>query len=123
MQTKSEIRVVVLDNQVQLMYRKVPRGDNNLPDMPVYNLGLGAQAKVMKTSDEGYMKLEKIAQRTMRAMQLRVAAVDIFQLTDESYSVLEVNASIAFEHFARLSDENWQAARTCYKAILQKVFY
>ncbi len=122
MQAKSEIRVVILDGQVQLIYRKVPRGSEST-DMPLYNLGLGAQAQMIDPSDEVYSYLVEIAQQTVQAMQLRVAAVDVFQLPDGSYSVLEVNASIAFEHFARQSAQNWQAAMACYKAILQKIFY
>ena len=55
-------------------------------------------------------------------MQLRFAAVDVFQLSDGSYSVLEVNASIAFEHFARQSSENWRLAMDCYRNILQAIF-
>lgn len=119
---QSEIRVVILDDEVQLMYRKVP-GDNDSADMSVYNLGHGAQAHIIISTDESYTELAQIALQAMQAMQLRLAAVDIFQLSDDSYSVLEVNASIAFEHFARQSDEKWRAARACYKNILQKIFY
>lgn len=118
---RSEIRVVMLDDEVQLMYRKVP-SNNDSTDMSVYNLGHGAQAHMIISTDENYTELARIARQTIQAMQLRLAAVDIFQLSDDSYSVLEVNASIAFEHFARHSDEKWRAARACYKNILQKIF-
>lgn len=120
-QSKSEIRVVILDGEVQLMYRKVPPADEPT-DMPVYNLGLGAQAQVLEPLGKSYVQLAKMAQQAVQAMQLRIAAVDIFQLTDGSYSILEVNASITFEHFARQSSENWRLAKHCYKSILEKVF-
>ncbi len=112
---KQEIRLIVLDQKILLSYEKLSVTINGLP---MFNLGLGATPKKIEASVE----LQELAQKTCKALGLRLAAVDVVELEDGSFTVLETNDGIMMEHFARTSPEYKEDARRVYQAIITALF-
>ena len=112
---QAEYRLIMLDGKCLLMYEKTQatmRGD-----LKLFNLGFGAVAVDIEDSALGGTLLG-IAQKTMQTMALRLAAVDVVRLANDSLAVLEVNDGISMEHYARQSDECRARVVRVYETIL-----
>ena len=113
----AEYRVVILNNNVELTYEKTnPRQKSAIK---LFNLGCGAIAELIDSSDEYYAQLSGIGRKASTALGLTFAAVDIVLLKDGTMKILEVNSGISFEHFARQGSNNEEKAYAIYeKAII-----
>ena len=109
---RDETRVVVLDSEVLLTYRKV------VADGPEWrhNLCCGAKPEVIPVSDRDD-RMTELALRAMDALRLRFATVDVVDV-DGELSVLEVNSGVTLEHFSRSGAEQEEAAREIYRRAL-----
>lgn len=107
-----ETRVIVLDGEVLLAYAKQPVVRDNLK---MFNLGLGATPVDITLDDE----MRELAISALQALHLRLAAVDIMELTDGTNHVLEVNDGIMMEHYMRVDDEHYQRGYEVYKKIIK----
>ncbi len=116
---RAEYRLIMLDNEALLIYEKTqPTYRGNLK---LFNLGHGAIAKEV-ADDILRTQLITIAQRVMRAMSLRLAAVDIVRMADGALWVMEVNDGICMEHYARQSVPCKERAAGIYEAIIGAMF-
>jgi glutathione synthase/RimK-type ligase-like ATP-grasp enzyme len=146
---QDEYRVIILDDAVQLIYRKqrpvvigngrdtvatlmqeqgyvakesithdaahdiVPRGKEIQLDWK-HNLSKGAKALIEPQQKERDQKLSALALQAARAIQIRFASVDIV-VCDGELRVLEINAGIMMENFARQGDVEYNLAKAIYK--------
>ncbi len=109
---RSECRLFMLDGQVVLSYEKTePITENGLL---FYNLGKGSQAVICKPTAQEV----DLARAAVTALGLRVAAVDIVTLTDDSQQIVEVNSGVMMEHFMRQSPEYRQIGYDIYRKII-----
>jgi len=122
-QIVEEYRVVMLDGEPQLFFRKERQKTINENGEEVYanwrhNLGQGA-VPVVETNESVLEKLENLAKKTVDALQLRFCSVDIIDI-GTAYKVLEVNGGVMMENFAGTNDAYYQTAKEIYrKAILR----
>lgn len=117
---QAEYRFIMLDGVLLLAYEKTQptfRGG-----LKLFNLSYGAVAVDLRHDDTLLIRLLPIAERVMRALALRLAAVDIVRLPDGSLCVLEVNDGISMEHYARQSAENKARSVAIYQAIVAAMF-
>lgn len=115
----SEYRSVILDGRTLISYKKTrPALVNGLK---LFNLGMGAVA--VDISDANIVKkVDKLSSQACKALSLRIAAVDIIELTDGSMLVLEVNDGIMMENYARQSDEYKVRSEHIYDEIVRAMF-
>jgi len=106
-----EIRVIMLDGQVLMAYEKQ---SVVLEGLKMFNLGKGASPKDVELSDV----MESLAGKAMQTIGLRLAAVDIIELSDGEYRVLEINDGFMMEHYARFSQDNMRKTRLLYEAVM-----
>ncbi|MEL6444228.1 MAG: RimK-like protein [Bacteroidota bacterium] len=113
-----EVRLIMLDGTCRLAYEKV-RADHD-PDNAEWrhNLGLGATPHLV---DPPPAALIDHAHTAMRALELRFASVDLVEVSG-TWRVLEVNAGVMMEAFARQSAANATRASAIYGAALDAVF-
>ncbi|TAK37122.1 MAG: hypothetical protein EPO30_11115 [Lysobacteraceae bacterium] len=111
----SETRVILLDGECLLAYKKEAVDANGLK---MFNLGLGARAIDIVPDDE-LLQLARVAQSVLG---LRLCAVDIVERADGVSQVLEVNDGIMVENYARQSDANKQRALGIYAQIVDRLF-
>ena len=111
----SETRVILLDGECLLAYRKEAV---EMSGLKMFNLGLGARAVDIVPDDS----LIQLAGDAQTALGLRLCAVDIVQLADGTQQVLEVNDAIMVENYARQSDANKQRAAMIYAQIVERLF-
>lgn len=107
-----EIRLVILDDEILLSYEKQPvvRGG-----MKFFNLGLGAvPIAYVPTSPQKRMAID-----AMRALGLRIGAVDAIECADGRTMILEVNDGVMMENFARYSEANKQKTAEIYEIIVK----
>lgn len=111
-----EKRLIMLDKEPLLAYVKtIPRV---VDGVMMYNLGHGAvPIDEAATNDE-----IRLAQGAMDACGLRLAAVDIVTLAGGEQCVLEVNAGIMMEYYARQSSKHLHRAARVYRAIIAAMF-
>jgi len=107
-----EIRSIVLDGEILLTYEKrqslVEDGK-----VTMFNLKYGAQPTDITA--EG--KVRDITLRAMKALNLRVAAVDVVEVNGD-YEVLEINSGITMEHYMRISDQHYERGKGVYTKII-----
>lgn len=108
---KREIRCVILDGEILLSYEKRPIERDG---MKFFNLGMGAVPVDHHPSES----MQRLAMNAMKALGLRVGAVDSIVCYDGTIMVLEVNDGVMMESFARHSKANKQKAAEIYKAII-----
>jgi len=116
---QAEYRFIMLDNELLLAYEKTQPTSRG--QLKLFNLGYGAVAKDI--SEALMQKLLPAARQVMRAMALRLAAVDMVKLADGTYIVLEVNGGITMEHYARQSDVNKSRASDVYSKIVKALLH
>ena len=87
----------------------------------MFNLGYGAVAADV-TDSALLAELTDLAERTMQATALRLAAVDIVRTAAGELRVLEVNDGIMLESYLRQSPEFKNRAVTVYDAVVEAMF-
>jgi len=107
----SEQRVIILDDEPLLSYRKHPV---MLDGLKMFNLGLGATPERTDLDDE----TAQLAKAATQTLGLRLAAVDVITLQTGEQKVLEVNNGIMMEHYATVSDEYKLDALGVYRHII-----
>jgi glutathione synthase/RimK-type ligase-like ATP-grasp enzyme len=110
-----EIRIIVCDDDILLAYQKLPVIKDGLK---MFNLGQGATPKAVELTNDHIA----LARRTMKALGLRLAAIDIIQTADGVIKVLEVNDGFMMEHYARFSPQNKEKVISMYEAIIDHAF-
>ena len=111
-----EYRVIVLDKKVELIFDKVRGSKKEFR----HNLCLGAKPEIIAKTDKSYKKLESLAKRAAKILDLKFASVDIIETEEKSLEVLEVNSTVSMEHFARVSKENYAIAQNIYEKAFKK---
>lgn len=101
------------------MLHRVPKVGEVIPVNWQHNLGQGASPVEMNPRVGQGQELVALANKTMNAMQLRVASVDMVVASPGKPQVLEVNSGIMMEQFAATSR---QKAVAVYWSILNALF-
>lgn len=107
-----ELRYFVLDSDILLAYEKTQPSDNH--GLPMFNLSRGAIATVIEPSTV----LSRMACNATRAIGLRACAVDIAQLHDGSYTIVEINQGFGLGRFAHQSQEHHAITYVLYEKII-----
>ena len=110
-----EVRFIILDEDVLLMYEKQPVIEAGLK---FFNLGKGAVPMPVIPS----LPMRKLAVDAVRAIGLLLGVVDIVIYGDGKMKVLEVNDGVMMENFARHSEANKIQALGVYRTIVKKIF-
>ncbi|MFI9817821.1 ATP-grasp domain-containing protein [Saccharothrix variisporea] len=109
---EDEFRLVVLDGEVLLAYRKaIAAGEWR------HNLKFGARPELDVRPDRAGV-LEEMALAAMRALELRFASVDIAWV-DGRPSVLEINSGVSLEHFSQAGPRHRDLAADVYRAAIR----
>ena len=95
------------------------RGERRVLDWR-HNLGLGARPRPIEDADVRD-EVERLAARAARALGLRFASVDVVE-TAAGRAVLEANAGVMLEAYARAAPDGPDAARRVYGAALDALF-
>lgn len=113
---KTEMRLAVFDGQVRLAYEKLDPPIIN--GLKMFNLNLGATARDLEI-DKLDPEMTKLAADAMKAIGLRLGAVDVIIANDGTMQVLEINSRFSVEHFASLSEGNYQKAVVLYEQLIE----
>jgi glutathione synthase/RimK-type ligase-like ATP-grasp enzyme len=108
-----EVRNIILDGEILLSYEKIII-DKSDSLFKLFNLGKGALPRLYKVSHD----LRILACGAQAAIGLRLASVDCVELSTGDWLVLEVNAGIMMEHYARTSPEHYRQAAAVYGRII-----
>ena len=112
-ESEFETRLFMLDSVALFAYRKRRTTDWK------HNLSTGALPEVVDLKNTP--EIVEIAQRTMQALGIRTATVDVFE-TKEGYKILEVNNGISMAHFSKSSIENLEIALNIYEKYIAESF-
>lgn len=86
-----------------------------------HNLAHGSMPIILKekTMKE---KLEILAKRAAKALNLNFASIDIVECEDGELKILEANSGVMLEKFSKLSLENYEIAKSIYCSALSAYF-
>lgn len=107
-----ERRIILFDNELLLAYEKIPAPTND--PLIFYNLGKGATARVVVPSSQEI----EIAQKALRALCLRIGAIDIVIQHDGTQQIIEVNSGLMMEYFMRQSEEYKRIGYDIYQKLI-----
>lgn len=115
----AEYRLLMLGGQLLLSLEKTQPVQHG--GLKLFNLGQGAVAADI--SDKALLgELQDMAGQVMRALSLRLAAVDIVRTDDGELRVLEVNDGIMLENYALQSAGYKDRATAVYDAVVTALF-
>ncbi|XVV06157.1 ATP-grasp domain-containing protein [Actinosynnema sp. CA-248983] len=109
---EDEFRLVVLDGEVLLVYRKAIA-----PGEWRHNLKFGARPE-LDVSPDRVEVLTALALAAMRVLELRFASVDIAWV-DGRPLVLEINSGVSLEHFSQAGPHHRGLAADVYRAAIR----
>ena len=66
--------------------------------------------------------LEQLAYAATEAIGIRFCSVDIIQVADNRYKVLEINSGVLMQKMILLLDNGYQIAKAFYKAAILEMF-
>lgn len=116
---QAEYRIVVLDGDVLLAFRKRRRRAADGVMEWRHNLRFGAIPEVIDVSDLNDVP-RSLARAAMTALGLRFASVDVV-VAAGAWQVLEINSGVALEHFSAHSPEAFDMARRVYSLAIERV--
>lgn len=111
-----EYRVIILNGKVELIFDKIRTDKNEFR----HNLCLGAKPEIIKSDDKRYKKLETIAKRAAKILNLEFTSVDIIETKEFGLEILEINGTVCMDHFAKAKEENYKIVKSIYKKALKK---
>lgn len=114
-----EQRLIVFDGSVHIVYEKTSPALQN--GLKIFNLNHGALARTLSTQDLP-PEILNLATSATKALELRIAAVDIIFDQSNTPQILEINSSFGLEHYATTSPEHRQIAKTFYKTVITSLF-
>ena len=122
-----EFRVVVLDREIKLVYEKAQslKSDSLTKfKSPASNLSLGGE--IIKELEEIHPRWQEILIKMVSDLGLRWAGIDIISQADlteipKEYSVLEINASPGFDHYAALGERQNRKVKAILTELWEKV--
>uniref|UniRef100_UPI0031E0C80E ATP-grasp domain-containing protein n=1 Tax=Saccharothrix mutabilis TaxID=33921 RepID=UPI0031E0C80E len=109
---EDEFRLVVLDGEVLLVYRKAIA-----PGEWRHNLKFGARPDLDVPADRA-AALGPLALAAMRALELRFASVDVVWVAGRPL-VLEVNSGVSLEHFSQAGPRHRDLAAEVYRTAIR----
>jgi glutathione synthase/RimK-type ligase-like ATP-grasp enzyme len=109
-----EVRCVMLDGEILLMHEKI--GPVTHDGLPMFNLSHGARPRDL--APDTMPAVVELAIAAMPAIGLRFGAVDIVELADGRWQVLEINSGFALEHYAKSSPERRQRVIDLYVRVI-----
>jgi glutathione synthase/RimK-type ligase-like ATP-grasp enzyme len=83
-----------------------------------HNLGEGARPEIIEV-DKYNKEVINIAQKTMKALGMDFASVDIIKTKNNSFKVIEVNSGIMLTNFALDSQKGYNLAKEVYSNAIQ----
>jgi glutathione synthase/RimK-type ligase-like ATP-grasp enzyme len=110
---ENEYRLIMLDGGCETSFLK--QRTNSWK----HNLAQGAIPKDI--SDTKLLsKLVEIAVKTCKALGIRFCSVDIAQIGQDIFKVVEVNSGVMMESFAKVDEEHYQQVKRIYSKALER---
>lgn len=110
-------KIIEVDEWIDLDY--VPKKDERVVLRWMHNLRNGASVEKIH-DDEKREKLFSLASKVASIVGINFASIDIMDV-DGEFKVLEVNAGVTLEKFARASSENYKKVEDLYRKIVFEV--
>ena len=112
---------VVKDNLNELDLTYVPESGEKVDISWKHNLSGGAKPTILQKG-ELYNKIEQLAIRAGKAMNINFATIDVIETTDGNLYVLEINSGIGATIFIELVDGGTEIIKDIYRQAVKKLF-
>ena len=112
---------VVKDNLKELDLSYIPAVGENVDISWKYNLSGGAKPTILQKG-ELYTKIEQLAIRAGKAMNINFATIDVIETTDGNFYVLEINSGIGATIFTELVEGGAEMMKDIYRQAVKKLF-
>lgn len=115
----SEMRLIVYGQEIMLAFLKVNPVIKN--GLAMFNLNYGTAVQTIKLNRLP-ASIRDMAVSSMRAIGLRVGAVDVIFDEHAHASVLEINSGFSLDHFSATSPDNHRLAVEIYQKLILGLF-
>lgn len=112
---------VVQDNLNILDMNYVPKDNEKIDISWKHNLSGGATPTVLEKG-ELYHRIESLAIKAGKAMNINFATIDIIQTADDNLYVMEVNSGVCATIFVEKVDGGYEMIKDVYRKALQVLF-
>lgn len=114
-------RKVVQDNLSLLDMAYVPKEKEKVEISWKHNLSGGASPNLVEKG-ELYQKIESLAVKAGKAMNMNFATIDIIQTVDNNFYVMEVNSGVCATIFAKTVEGGYDMIKDVYRKALKAMF-
>ena len=112
---------VVQENLEKLDLNYVPGNGEKINISWKHNLSGGAKPEIL-LKGELYDRIEQLAIKAGKAMNIKFATIDIIETTDNNLYVLEINSGIGATIFSESVEDGDAIIKEIYKHAIQKMF-
>lgn len=109
------------DNLKKLDQNYVPKKGEKFEISWKHNLSGGAIPKVLEKG-KLYQKIEELAQKAGKAMNMNFTTIDIIQTTEDELYVLEMNSGVCGDIFAQTIENGYEIIKGIYRKELEDMF-
>lgn len=113
---------VVKNNLSKIDMDYVPKLDEKIELSWKHNLYGGATAKVINKEYENYTKIEELAIKAGKALDMTFASIDIIKTKKDQIYVLEINSGVATSIFSEIIENGKELTKEIYKSALIEIF-
>lgn len=113
---------VVKNNLSKIDMDYVPKLDEKIELSWKHNLYGGATAKVINKKNENYKKVEDLAIKAGKALDMTFATIDIIKTLNNQLYVLEINSGVATSIFSEIVENGKELTKEIYTKALIEIF-
>lgn len=113
---------VVKNNLSKIDMDYVPKSDEKIELSWKHNLYGGATAKVINKENENYNKIEDLAIKAGKALDMTFATIDIIKTLNNELYVLEINSGVATNIFEKIVENGKELTKEIYRKALIEIF-
>ncbi len=110
--------IILEDNQKE---NEIPKKGQKFEISWKHNLSGGAIPKILEKG-ELYQKIEEIAQKAGKAMNMNFTTIDIIQTIEDELYVMEMNAGVCGDIFAQTIENGYEIMKEIYRKELEDMF-
>lgn len=113
---------IVRENLNKLKLNYIPKNNEKIELSWKHNLSGGATAKIIKKEEKIYKKIEELAIKVGKALNMTFASIDIVKTNTGEMYLLEINSMVTTTIFSEIVEGGKDISKEIYREALIEIF-
>lgn len=112
---------IIIDNGEKIDEKYIPKENEKIYLSWKHNLSGGATPKILEKG-KLYNRLEKIAIKAAKAINISFATVDIIETENNELYIIEINSGVGATKFSQQIENGYEIVKEIYRKALKSLF-